>query len=162
VKQIRGTNEKLFAILDSFDESHLNTVPYANSWTAAQVGNHLTKSDRFITQLVSGPTVSTERAADEYVKQLADTFLNFDEKLVAPEMIIPDEKTFTKAEVLTDIKSTRSNLLNVANSVDLTRTTSLKSPFGKSTLLELLHFHLYHTKRHIHQLEKIRAAVSIA
>ena len=32
--------------------------------------------------------------------------------------------------------------------------------FGEITKLELLHFVLYHTQRHIHQLKKILAAIS--
>jgi hypothetical protein len=160
VTQVRDTNQQLFSQLEAFDEIKLNKVPYMDSWTAAQVANHLVKSDRFLLQLLMGPTRETTRQTDAQVQQLADTFLNFDTRLKSPGMIIPDDRAFTKQEVLTDLKTARTNLLEAADEVDLALTTTIESPLRESTLLELLHFHLYHTKRHLHQLEKIKHAVS--
>jgi hypothetical protein len=160
VKRVQDTNQKLFGLLDSFDEKKLNKVPYADSWTAAQVGNHLVKSDRFIHYVLTGPTRETKRPVDEHVGQLSETFLNFDVRLKSPGMIIPDERTFTKTEVLNDLKTARNKILDAASKVNLNLTTTIDSPLGESTLLELLHFHLFHTQRHLHQLEKIRAAIS--
>jgi hypothetical protein len=160
VTQVQDTNRKLFGMLDSFDEKKLNRVPFADSWTAAQVCNHLVKSDRFLHYLLTGPTRETKRPADEHVGQLGETFLNFEVRLKSPKMIVPDERTFTKAEVLSDLKTARTSIIDAANKVNLDLTTTVESPLGESTLLELLHFHLYHTKRHLHQLEKIYQAVS--
>jgi len=157
--QINETNQNLFAQLDSFDEQMLNKVPYADSWTAAQVANHLTKSDRFINQLLNGPTRSTSRPPDQYIKKLSDIFLNFESKMKSPDMIVPDDRIFGKPELVNDIKSIRAQVLESASKVDLALTTTVDSPLGESTLLEILHFHLYHTKRHLHQLKKIQAAL---
>jgi hypothetical protein len=160
VLQVQESNKQLFSLLDTFDEKKLNKVPYIDSWTAAQVANHLVKSDRFLLHLLTGPTRETNRSADANIQQLADTFLDFDTRLMSPIMIIPDERTFTKHEVLTDLKTARTNILDAAGKVDLGLTTTIESPLGESTMLEILHFHLYHTKRHLHQLEKIQLALS--
>ena len=160
VTQVQDTNKLLFDLLDSFDENKLNKIPYRDSWTAAQVANHLVKSDRFLHYLFNGPTRKTERAADAHIQQLADIFLDFDTRLKSPGMIIPDDRPFTKNEVLTDLKTARTNLLDAAEKMDLGLITTLESPLGESTMLEILYFHLFHTKRHLHQLEKIQLALS--
>ena len=159
VQQIAGVNEDLFKLLDSFDDSELNMVPYPDSWTPGQVADHLTKSDRLLFGLLSGPTRSTSRAPDANIQMLSDTFLNFETKMKSPEVIIPDQKVFTKTEVLDEIRSIRSEIVSIAGKNDLSKTTTLSSPLGESTLLEILHFHSYHTQRHIHQLEKMRSAM---
>jgi hypothetical protein len=154
--QILETNGHLFHILESFDEQAINQLPVPGSWTVAQVANHLQKSDRFISYLLHAPTKDTQRPADEYVKQLKDTFLDFNTRMNSPEMIVPDAGPFDKESLLQELKSGRTAILAAAGQVDLARTTSVESPLGESTLLELLHFHLFHTQRHIHQLRRIR------
>jgi DinB family protein len=160
LSEITKTNADLFVLIDSFDENELNQVPFENSWTAGQVANHLKKSDSFIHYLLTAPTRETQRPADQNVGQLRDVFLNFDKKLDAPDMIAPDTRNFTREEALGSLKDIRSKILEDAANTDLTLTTTVKSPLGAATLLEMLHFHLFHTQRHIHQLEKIRAVTA--
>ena len=42
---IDETTSELLKVLSSFNEHQINTVPFENSWTAAQVADHINKSN---------------------------------------------------------------------------------------------------------------------
>lgn len=74
------TSSELLQSLSSFKDDELNIVPFAGSWTAGQVGEHLLKSGSGITQILLGNTQATERPQDEEVESIAAIFLDFTKK----------------------------------------------------------------------------------
>src|SRR5688572_13239861 len=83
-----SATQELLQLLKSFDQQQINTVPYEGSWTAAQVGEHLFKSDSAILNALHGPVKETERAADENVEGINGQFLDFSTRMKAPDLII--------------------------------------------------------------------------
>lgn len=145
-------------LLSSFDQQQINAVPYENSWTAAQVGEHVFKSDNFILGSLSGPEKPTKRKPDEGVAGIRAQFLDFTTKLHSPEVIIPTQGTHDKEALISALKATREQIARIIKTTDLTATCS-NPIFGEPTRLELLTFINVHTQRHTHQLQKIAGRV---
>lgn len=146
--------------VQSFKEDAINRMPYAGSWTAGQVVDHLLKSYSVI-ETVNGKVADTTRDPLQFDEGLRNQFLNFDIKMQSPDFIIPDNKNFSKAEQLDKLQQISSQILDAAKELDLSKTClDFKLPeVGTLTRAEWLYFVSYHTRRHVHQLHKIAAAI---
>lgn len=146
-------------LMQSLNENQVNTVPYADSWTAGQLFSHVTKSINGMAGAMLKESAPTERDPGEKIAMLRETFLNFSTKMQSPDFIIPDDGPFekqTSIEALEKAASTFKENTSKANLKDVV--TGL--PFGDVTKLELLHFLLYHTLRHLQQMHKIADALN--
>jgi hypothetical protein len=151
--------DELTALFSAADEKIINTVPFKNSWTPAQLAMHVTKSNKAIVQGLGMEGKSSERDVEEKVPQLKKMFLDFDAKYQSPEFIVPEERMYNKEEVVTALKKSIEQLQQLRSKTKLDEMISLPT-FGEITKLELLHFVLYHTQRHIHQLRNILSAIN--
>ncbi len=151
---ISNTLNELKTLTASMPEEQLNAVPFAKSWTAAQVVTHVTKSVRAMAQAMEMPGKPAARDATARVKELKDMFLNFSVKYVSPEFIVPEDKQYTKTAVATGLENCSQQLLKNAATATAGEMISLPG-FGEITKIELLYFVLYHTQRHVHQLKNI-------
>src|SRR5690349_21160683 len=84
-----NTTLELLKLISSFSETQINDIPSPGSWSAAQVAEHLTRSNVAIIKSLKKEGRSPGRAPDAGVQGLRDTFLNFDHKLRSPEFILP-------------------------------------------------------------------------
>jgi hypothetical protein len=75
----------------------------------------------------------------------------------SPGIVLPTDTPLHKDEVLTRIKAAAAVLHDCVNNLDLTLTClGFELPrMGPLTRWEWLHFILFHTERHVRQLEKI-------
>lgn len=151
---------ELITSLSLLDQEQLNMVPINESWTAAQVGEHLLKSYGIL-EVFSGNTMPTERPIDEKVEELKSVFLNFDIKLESPEFILPSEGIIDKNTLLNGLREQTKAILDSIRERDLSRTClDFEFPYqGHLTGLEWVHFLYYHTQRHLNQLENIKAVL---
>ena len=146
-------------ILSSQSESILNTVPFAESWTMAQVADHVTKSTSSIAKALNMEATPTERDPGERIQELKKTFLNFEIRFRSPDFILPAQDSYEKEAVLEKLKTAFDQLRERADHVNLSGL--IKHPaFGDVTKLELLYFVLYHTKRHLRQAKNILSIVN--
>jgi uncharacterized damage-inducible protein DinB len=141
-------------IVAALSQDEINTVPFPGSWTAAQVTEHLCKSDNAMIQALNGPVQPTSRPADEMVNNLRATFLDFSTKLPSPEFIIPAAGTHDKDDLLSFFKAGREQIGKAIKTLDLTATCQLPI-FGEPTRLELIAFVIFHTQRHTNQVKHI-------
>lgn len=148
------TWNELSGLVSSTNGETINAIPFKNSWTAAQLATHVTKSNKAISQGMEMEGKPAERAADAGEANLKKMFLDFEAKYKSPEFIVPEEKSYDKDEVVKDLNNSIDNLKVARNEVDLVEIIALPI-FGEITKLELLYFVLYHTQRHLHQLKKI-------
>ena len=138
----------------SFTEDEINAVAYKDCWTAAQVAEHVTRSNEFIAQALAADGSVTDRNADMRAGELKKMFLDFTVKMVSPDMILPTRFFYEKEEVVDNLKRSIMKLRQLAKTVNLSE--AIDDPiFGNITKLELLYFVMYHTQRHTHQLENI-------
>jgi hypothetical protein len=145
---------ELLTMIEALSEPVLNTVPFTDSWTAAQLAAHVTKSNISIAQALDMEAKKTERNPDERALELKEIFLDFTIKFQSPEFIRPAQGMYEKEKLNAKLKKSIEQLKEQRNKANLSEILSLPA-FGEITKLELLYFVLYHTQRHIHQLKNI-------
>ena len=154
IAQINKTYNGLTNLIISFSPEEINTVPFKDSWTAAQVIAHITKSNISITQALKMKAKTSHRSPDVRVQELKNIFLDFNTKLKSPDFILPEKDVYDKETVFTNLERSIARLTEESERVNLSE--AIHHPaFGDITKLELLHFVVYHTQRHIHQLKNI-------
>lgn len=148
------TGSEFLQMTSSFTEDEINAIPYEDGWTAAQVAEHVTRSNEFIQKGLSEDGKITGRDPDERAGELKKMFLNFDVKMASPDMILPTRFFYEKEAVVDNLKKSIMKLRQLSKTVNLTE--AIDDPiFGNITKLELLYFVMYHTQRHAHQLKNI-------
>ena len=153
------TTTELLQLISSTDSKIINTVPSGSdrtkdSWTAAQLATHVTKSNKAIAQALDMEGKTAERNPGERVRELKAMFLNFNTKFQSPEFLRPKRENYLKETLVADLKKSIDHLMETGGRINLSEIISLPA-FGEITKLELLYFVLYHTQRHIHQLKNI-------
>jgi hypothetical protein len=160
LQQFETATDLYIQVLTSFSEEEINRAPYEGSWTAAQVTDHLFKSDNGILKALYGPTQPTNRPVDENVANLKAIFLDFTTKLKSPDFIIPDNVAHDKVTLIGAFKSVRELIGKAIKTLDLSATCSM-AVLGELTRFELISFVIYHTQRHTNQILKISKLTNV-
>lgn len=145
---------ELVQLIESSGEEQINAVPFKDSWTAAMVAEHVTKSTRSITQALNMPGGLIDRDPGERIPELKAMFLNFNTKMKSPAFILPSQDTYDKQMLMGDLTKSFERLKEESYRVNLSEAINHPA-FGDITKLELLYFVKYHTERHIHQIKNI-------
>ncbi len=149
---------QLIGLMLPLDETQVNAVPYEDSWTPGQLFSHVTKSINGMAGAMLKESAPSERDPGEKILGLKNAFLDFSTKMKSPDFIIPDDGPYQKQACIDALKKSfellKGNTCN-ANLNDLLQGL----PIGEVTKLELLHFLLYHTQRHLNQMKKIADAL---
>jgi hypothetical protein len=148
------TSAELLQLVHAVDVDIFNAVPFANSWTAGQVIVHVIKSNLAIAKALKLEGKTMDRDPDERVNELKDLFLDFTIKFQSPDFILPPEMNYNKEEIVRDFLQSIGQLKEGSNDVNLAEAITHEA-FGEITKLELLYFVLFHTQRHMHQLQNI-------
>ena len=159
--EIGDTGKELSQVLSSFTQEQINVIPFAGSWTAGQVAEHVLKSVSGTLQNVTGNVEPTDRNPVQYADQLKEIFLNFDIKMKSPDFILPTDEPKDKGALLSSLENKMNKLENAAKTEDLSATclTFEMPTMGPLTRMEWLSFANAHTLRHIHQLKNIKKAI---
>lgn len=153
------TFAELLQRISMFKEDQINQVPYADSWTPGQLAQHVIMSASGFVQMIGGPVKDTDRAPDAQVALIKGIFMDFGTKMKSPDFIVPPESVYHQKDLLEALSKIKGGLA-ATKDLDFTKTcTSFEIPgFDPLTRWEALSFLLYHTKRHVHQAEKIYLA----
>ena len=154
LQQFENATTEYINVVSSFSQEEINTIPYEGCWSAAQVTDHLFKSDNGILKALYAETKSTDREPDENIPGIKAVFLDFTTKLKSPDFIIPDNVTHDKDSLISAFKSVRELLGKAIKTLDLSAVCSMPV-LGELTRLELIAFVIFHTQRHTHQVLKI-------
>jgi hypothetical protein len=156
---LEKTTGDLTTLLDLFSEKAINAVPFEGSWTAAQVADHITRSNTSIAKALHLKGTAINRNPGERIEELKEIFLNFNNKFKSPDFIVPAQDIYERETVIGHLKQSVQRMKEISTTANLSEMINHPA-FGDITKFEVLHFVLYHTQRHIHQLEKIFLAVS--
>lgn len=156
-KEFGETFSRLIEIVSDFDADKINIKPSENEWSAAQVARHLIKANSGLPGMLNGEKKETDREPDEMIGRIKSDFLNFGIKMEAPDFIVPEDKNFDKNELIEKLEQIKSNITKTVEETDLSKTClSFEFPvYGFLTGIEILSFAVYHTQRHLKQLEKV-------
>ena len=157
ISQLENALADTVALLSSFNEKDLNAVPFEGSWTAAQVGRHLFKSENGIDQLLYAPAQPAGRQPDERAEGLRAILMDFGTKLKCPDFLLPEDTHYDKEALLESLQGAKEKLLDAARKADLSFIAPLPEshPLNGNTKLEMVHFMAYHTVRHNNQIKSI-------
>lgn len=153
-QNLKKTFAELEQTLSSATEESINIIPFENSWTAAQVTDHVTRSINGMKEALGMPGKVTDRNPDEKEKELSTLFLNFEKKMKSPPFILPTQDIYEKALLIKNFKDAVTEFNTTANNVNLSELINLQ-PLGELTRLEVIYFILYHTQRHTQQIKNI-------
>ncbi|MGN6397292.1 MAG: DinB family protein [Mucilaginibacter sp.] len=157
IKETNNTLDELISLLDDIPAAQFNTVPFEGSWTAGQLAQHLTLANSGFPALATGPVAETDRAPDQMVAPIAESFLNFNIKFESPDFIRPEARDYDKDKMISGLKKIKADIAAAIGDLDLTKTcTAFAFPvLGNLTRYEAANFVIIHTTRHIHQLKNI-------
>ncbi len=153
------TSLQLQQLISSLSENKINTIPFKDSWTVAQLASHVIKSNKGIAQALVMQGTQVDRDPAEGAHELKAMFLDFTKKYKSPEFILPTKNTYQKETIVSELKKSIAQLTQLRDKVNLSEMISIPT-FGETTKLELLYFVLYHTQRYVHQLKNIRAVLT--
>ena len=156
---IDGISDELVNIVAYENEKKLNKIPFKNSWTALQVLIHITKSNNAIVQGLQMKGKPANRDPEQNAGHLKKMFLDFTVQYKSPAFIAPEKGKHNKDEVIASLKASIQSLKSLRSKTDLGEIIDLPA-FGAVTKLELLHFVLYHTQRHVRQLKNIITSIN--
>lgn len=150
------TTSTLLTTLGAFDAGTINLAPSNGGWTAGQVGEHLLKAYGFA-ELLEGNTEAPGRPAQEKIDQLKSIFLNFEIKLSSPPDILPSASPKDRDLLLQALTERIMQIRTAIGRKDLTGLcTAYELPvLGTLTRLEWIYFAIFHTQRHIRQLQNL-------
>lgn len=161
VKQVNDTLDTLIDLLTKITPEQFNTVPFEGSWTAGQLAQHMTLANSGFPVLANGPLTDTDRAPDQMVAPVRESFLNFGIKFESPDFIRPEIRDYDKDEMIRGLKKIKTDIAVAIGDSDLTKTCmAFAFPvLGNLTKYEAANFVIVHTQRHIHQLKNIYNAL---
>lgn len=145
---------QLLCLMSSLTENNINAVPFIDSWTAGQLFRHVTKSTNAMAKAMHMESKPAERASGEKIPELKKAFLDYSNKMKSPDIIVPEEGPYDKQATIGGLNTSFEQLKESTNNANLTDLVD-NLPLGAITKLEILHFVLYHTQRHLHQMKKI-------
>ena len=152
------TSARLMELLYSFDPEAINEAPRKGAWTAAQVADHITRSNTSIAKALALAGTTINRDPGERIDELRAIFLDFSIRFKSPDFILPTQEVYKKNMVIRVLEDSIKIVDEMARQGDLSEMITHPA-FGDITKFEILHFVLYHTQRHIHQLENIKEVI---
>jgi DinB family protein len=159
-RQVRRTGSSMLEAFAAFDEHQVNTPPADGGWTAGQVVEHLLLSAGLL-DVITGRTATAGREPDEKLDAIRDLFLDYTVRLQSPEGIRPTAGPYEKREMLEKLKLVWVRQGEAVRLLDLSKVClDFEFPvFGHLTRLEWIMFYVYHSQRHLRQLQRLFAAI---
>ncbi|WP_339703401.1 DinB family protein [uncultured Marixanthomonas sp.] len=152
-KEFHKTTSSLLNALASLSEEQINFSP-KKGWSAGQIGEHILKSYASV-QTLNGNTEKTVRPFDQKLEPIKTLFLDTSIKMDSPEAILPSKKKIVKKDLIKALEDRIEQIKEVIINRDLSLTCiDFSIPeYGEFTRFEWVWFNIYHTQRHLHQLE---------
>lgn len=151
---------QLTGFVISLAEDQINKIPFKDSWTAGQLICHIIKSVTGMASAMGKPGSPATRDVTKKVIGLKQTFLDLTIRMQAPEFIVPETKNYEKDNLIKDLQNCLKQLKEAALAADMSEIVG-GLPLGEVTKLEILHFVLYHSQRHLFQMKKITDALKL-
>jgi uncharacterized damage-inducible protein DinB len=154
INNIEHVTDKLVQLLQSVDERHLNQKPGPDKWSIAQIADHITLSNNSIAKALALKGKPVDRNPGERVEELKSIFLDFQKKFQAPEFIVPTKEIYDAEVLLKELEASIKRIRERMYEDDLDELINHPA-FGDISKFEILHFVLYHTQRHLRQINQL-------
>lgn len=158
ISEIQEAGSEMDRWLDQIAVESVNLKPKGSGWSPAQVVEHVTRSNRAMSGALEMQGALADRDPGQRREELRSMFMNFETKFTSPAFIEPEDKIYDKAALQAAFRQSVHSVLEKAGGAGYATMINLPG-FGPITKLELLYFVGYHTRRHIHQLQKLATAI---
>lgn len=158
LSQIHVAIAEMARLMSALAENKVNAVPYENSWTPGQVLRHVSKSIDAMAKALHAPGEMAQKDRADRVEELKKRFLDFSHKMKSPAFIEPEAGPYDRHAIISELLSAEQRLDAAADDAGLSDVVN-GLPLGPITKREIIHFTLYHTQRHLHQMKKITEAL---
>jgi hypothetical protein len=140
--------------VSSIDDSNINRIPFAGSWTPAQVATHIILATDGVPD---GTTQPSGRDAGALLQAIRPWWEDLNQKFQSPEPLRPDNKPRGKQDLLSELQRVREKDLSILLHQDLSLLCmDFALPnIGYLTRYEWLWFIEMHVKRHLFQLQNM-------
>lgn len=157
-QKLDQNTDALLIKIGKISDKHFHEKPDAETWSPAQVLEHLYRSEFGLTKLFSGETrKDPDRNTEQIIQKMRVQMLENDNKMEARGIILPGDDKKSKDELISNFRSLREKIAIMADQHDEKEVcTSFKHPvYGYMTREEWVHFNIFHTKRHMGQIDRI-------
>ncbi len=150
------STQQLLQCLYNFNTEKFNFSPDSKNWSPAQIAEHLLMLEVIANNALTGKTIPTNRPPDEKINLIKTVMSDIDTKRVAPEIVQPSAELKDLQLMMEQIKIQRESLKKTISEMDMTEAcVSFKHPgIGTLTRLEWVYFTIFHTERHLQQLQR--------
>ncbi|WP_028979310.1 DinB family protein [Sporocytophaga myxococcoides] len=161
IEELNNSTNMLTNQISLFKDNEFNVKPEPNQWSAGDVAEHIYILESFINKVLKGTCIPAERNPEEKVLVVKNIFSNFDKKFNAPDPIAPSVNLKSIDRLLDDIRASRliTQQIVSANDLSLICKDFVHKGFGEMTRTEWVHFCIFHTDRHLHQMQKIKEKI---
>lgn len=157
-EQLNKNTEALLSKIGEITEDQFHTKPDEETWSPAQVLEHLYRSEFGIPKLFTGEAKSDpNRDSEAIIEKMREQLLKSDQKLKAKGVILPGSEKILKEVLTSNFRSLRGKIAVMADEFDGKEVcTAFEHPvYGYLTREEWLYFNIFHTQRHIGQIDRI-------
>jgi hypothetical protein len=155
---LQTVTNKLIQQLQSFTPDVFTRKANEQSWSAADVAEHLLIVNKNLSYVLKTEGAVPDRAPDKKLAIIKESLSDRNLKLVAPENVKPTGTVQNQQELISSLQHCMQVLQHIVQEKDLHELcTQYPHPrLGRLTRLEWFYFIIYHTDRHCHQLEIIQ------
>lgn len=158
---LQAVTESLIQLLQSFNLDTFIKRPAEQSWSAAEVAEHLLIVNKNLAFVLKSDGAIPNRVPDKKLAVIKDALSDRTMKIVAPENVKPTGKIQNQQELISGLQHYMQVLNQLVGEKDLYELcTQYPHPrLGRLTCLEWYYFIIYHTERHCKQLAEIHNEV---
>jgi len=163
-KELGLTRDSLIETLQQIPDALFNTVPFETSWTPGQVAEHILKFVNGSYQLLHAPASESDRDPAAKIETIRSIFLDFSSKYKSPASVEPGSDQVNKTQIIQSLREVFDQISQTIGRVpmDLTCTVFELPGVGLLTRWEWVWFAIYHSQRHIRQLQNINTTFNQA
>ena len=159
-EDVQATTDRLLTTLSGFSEERFNTRSSTGRWSAGDIAEHLYILDTRVNKILQQPALPAERPHDQKAGMIESSLLDRNQKYTVPDFIRPSTTEKDQQEIISKLQAERQELIHIVQSIDLTEMVSTNHiRLGSLTRLEWIYFSIYHTQRHIAQLEELKKEI---
>ncbi|WP_103665297.1 DinB family protein [Gracilimonas amylolytica] len=157
-EQLNNNTEALLSKIGQIADEQFHAKPDDETWSPAQVLEHLYRSEFGIPKLFMGEAEpDPDRDSEAIIEKMRKQFLESDKKYKASGVILPGEEKKSKEELTSNFRSLREKIAVLADQFDSKEVCkAYEHPvYGYLTREEWLNFNIIHTQRHMAQIDRI-------
>ena len=162
-QKLKDNTNAFISIIENFPDQFFNSKPSQGVWSAAEITEHMIRSEFGLSRLFNGET----KKQDDYdgilmERAIKEKLLNMENKVQAPSIIQPTAGEKSKSELITKFSAIRKELLNNIETMD-NEVICLKYPhplFGYLSRKDWAYSSIYHCQRHIMQVNDILTQIN--